>query len=107
MVSITPAAADQVRRSAVESGAEELALRIAAHHDDATGELHYGIGFDERREQDREIEAGGILLLVSPLSVAAVSDLVIDFVEINPGEFRFIFYRNEGSDGDHATGSPH
>ena len=34
-------------------------------------------------------------MLVSPLSHDAVADLIIDYVELSPGDYRFIFYRAE------------
>lgn len=94
MVSLTAAAAEQIHKSAADTGAEGMSLRVAAHYDETAHEMHYGIGFDDKREQDQEIEAGGISLLVSPLSREAVEDLTIDYVEISPGDFRFIFYRS-------------
>ncbi len=93
MIKLTPAAADQVRRAAEQSGASELALRVAARWDDAQEMYDFGIGFDERREKDDEYVSEGITVLVSPVSRDAVQGLVVDYVELEPGDFRFIFYR--------------
>lgn len=93
MIEITPAAAAQIRAALGGHKEQGLALRVAARKGD-DGDTQYGMGLDERREQDEEIvTASGITLLVSPPSLDAVADLVIDFVEVAPGERRFIFYR--------------
>jgi iron-sulfur cluster assembly protein len=102
MIEITPAAADQIRAALSGQKDEGLALRVAARRRN-DGETEYGMGLDERREQDEEIvTAAGITLLVSPPSLNAVAELVIDFVEVAPGEHRFIFYRAAALPGDAA-----
>jgi iron-sulfur cluster assembly protein len=92
MIEITATAAERIREVLRESGAG-LSLRVAARRD-AQGEVEYGMGLDERREQDEEIVTdAGITLLVSPPSLDTLADAVIDFVEIEPGDHRFVFYR--------------
>jgi iron-sulfur cluster assembly protein len=93
MIEITPAAAEQIRAALAGAPEQGMALRVAARRGD-NGEIEYGMGFDERRDQDEEVLTdAGITLLVSPASLEAISGTVIDFVEIEPGERRFIFYR--------------
>ena len=106
MLSLTAAAAEQIHKSAADTGAEGMSLRVAAHYDEAAREMHYGIGFDDKREQDEEIETAGISLLVSPLSREAVEDLTIDYVEISPGDFRFIFFRSAELAKDGSAAAP-
>ena len=91
MISVTESAARQIHIAAADSGAEGMSLRVAAHYDDAAREIQYGIGFDEPREDDEHVEAHGVNLLVSPLSKEAVDDVTIDYVEVGPGDFRFVF----------------
>ena len=92
MIEITPTAAERIKAVLRDSG-EGLSLRVAAQRD-AQGEVEYGMGLDERREQDEEVVTdAGITLLVSPPSLDALADAVIDFVEIEPGDHRFVFYR--------------
>jgi len=93
MIVLTTAAAEQVLRAAAESGVEEPLLRVAARLDDADGEIEYGMGFDERREQDEEFDCEGVTVLVSPPSRDALAGTVLDFVEVSPGDYRFIFRR--------------
>lgn len=96
MLTLTPAAAAQIHAAAATAtlpGGEAMGLRIAAHYDAAADETHYGFGFDDQREHDEAFEIAGITVFVSPLSRAAVVGLTVDFVELEPGDFRFIFYR--------------
>jgi iron-sulfur cluster assembly protein len=93
MIEITPAAAEQIRAALAAAPEHGMVLRVAARRGD-DGEIEYGMGLDERREQDEEVVTdAGITLLVSPPSLEAISGTVIDFVEIEPGHPRFIFYR--------------
>lgn len=50
MPTITAAARQQIRHAAAAAGATGMALRVAAREDEASGEIHDGVGFDERRE---------------------------------------------------------
>lgn len=93
MIEITPAAAAQIRAALAGAPEKGMALRLAARPgDDGTPE--YGMGLDERREHDEEVMTdSGIAVLVSPPSLEQVSGTVIDYVEIEPGQMRFVFYR--------------
>ena len=90
MITVTPQAAEQIAKSAAQTGAGEVCLRIAARLDDK-GVLEYGMGFDDAAEGDTKVAANGVTLLVSPGSVELLTGATLDYVEINPGEWRFIF----------------
>lgn len=90
MIAVTPAAAAQIARSAAESNAGGACLRLAARLDDK-GVIEYGMGFDDKAEGDSEFESAGVKLLVSPGSVELLTGATLDFVELNPGEWHFIF----------------
>ena len=64
-------------------------LRVAAKIEE--GEIVYGLGFDEEREQDSVIESCGVTLLIAPRSLPLLAGASLDFVELKPGEFQFIF----------------
>jgi iron-sulfur cluster assembly protein len=105
MIEITAAAAAQIRAALASAPEEGLALRVAARQGD-DGEFEYGMGLDERREQDEEVATeAGITLLVSPPSLEPLTGTVIDFVEIEPGDMRFVFYR-AGAIGPAAEAPP-
>jgi iron-sulfur cluster assembly protein len=79
-LAITPRAAQEVRRAAAASGAEGLALRVAAKREQ-DGSVQLGIGFDKERVRDDVIEMAGVTLLVSDHSRDLLEDMVLDFVE--------------------------
>ncbi len=91
MFNLTPAAAEQILRATPEQqeGEDLPCLRVAAKIED--GEIVYGMGFDDERDQDAVIESGGITLLISPHSQELLTGATLDFVELQPGEFQFIF----------------
>lgn len=90
MITVTEAAAAQIKLSAEQGKAEGMALRIAATRNDDNS-IHYGMGFDDSKEEDISINAGDIEIIVSPGSVELLKDTTIDFVELEPGKFQFIF----------------
>jgi iron-sulfur cluster assembly protein len=94
LITVTPQAATQIRTAASQSGSEELGLRLAAKRC-ADGSIDYGMGFDDERENDERVEAEGVTLLISPRSQALLEGVVLDFVEYEPGDFRFIFISPE------------
>lgn len=90
MITVTPAAAAQILESARQAGAEGQGLRIAARLG-AGGTLEYGLGFDQVGEGDLRADSGGVTLLIAPGSAELLAGATLDFVEINPGDRRFIF----------------
>lgn len=92
MFNVTPNAAEQILRAAVaqENPDGSLpSLRVAAKIED--GEIVYGMGFDDERENDTVIETCGVAILIAPRSQELLTDTTLDFVELKPGEFQFIF----------------
>jgi iron-sulfur cluster assembly protein len=91
MFHLTPSAAEQIMQAAATHNDDDVApcLRVAAKLED--GEIAYGMGFDEERENDAVFEVEGITLLISPPSQPLLAGATLDFVELRPGEFQFIF----------------
>lgn len=89
MISVTPEAAEQIARSAGQAGAGG-GLRIAARLGDK-GAIEYGMGFDDAAEGDTQVQSSGVTLLVSAASAQLLEGATLDYVQINPGEWRFIF----------------
>lgn len=91
MFTLTPAAAEQILQAitAQQGAPETQCLRVAAKVED--GEIVYGMGFDEEREHDALIESGGVKLLIAPRSQELLVGAILDFVELQPGEFKFVF----------------
>jgi iron-sulfur cluster assembly protein len=91
MFTLTPLAAEQIVRAAAEQADPHPRLRVAAKIDEADGELVYGMGFDEEREDDLVIAGPGVTVLISPRSQPLLEDTTLDFTEVHPGEFQFVF----------------
>lgn len=90
MFTVTTAAAREILAAAERSQAAELALRVAARQL-ADGSIEYGMGFDEAREEDEATEVAGLQVLVGAPSRPLLVDTQLDYVEIEPGRFDFIF----------------
>jgi iron-sulfur cluster assembly protein len=104
MFSLTPAAADQIQLAARQSGAIDAALRVAARRE-ADGSLEFGMGFDEPREGDMPLQMQGVDLLIAPPSQPFLDNTVLDFVELEPGEFGFVFMPQEPAPSGGGCGS--
>lgn len=100
MFTLTDAAARQIQHAAEAGGATALALRIAARVD-ATGERHYGMGFDDPKDEDMKLDLYGVAVVIAEQYQDVLNDTVLDFVELEPGAFNFIFM-----DGRQAEAAP-
>ena len=90
MFTVTKAAATRIRSSADDGNAEELALRIAAARK-PDGAIEYRMGFDEVGVEDVLLNSRGIDVVFARNHKDLLNGTVLDYVEIEPGEFRFIF----------------
>lgn len=90
MFTLSSAAARQIRQAASASGAQQMVLRIAAKLD-ADGSLQYGMGFDDPKEDDMKLELEGVAVVIGGESQELLFDTLLDYVELTPGEFNFIF----------------
>jgi len=90
MIKITPAAAAQIKLSAEQGKTEGMSLRIAASVN-SDKSIHYGMGFDDSKEDDITVTSEDIELVVSAASAELLKDTTIDFVELEPENFQFIF----------------
>ncbi|MGB5541677.1 MAG: iron-sulfur cluster biosynthesis family protein [Gammaproteobacteria bacterium] len=91
MITITPAAAEQIRASAAEGNMQGLALRIAARRD-PDGSIHYGLGFDDNRlDGDHRLSVEDIDIVIGESSQILVDGMTVDYVEIEPGSWQLIF----------------
>ena len=91
MITITPAAAEQIRASAEQSGMQGLAMRIAAKRN-PDGSIHYGMGFDDtEHDGDVHVITEGIDVVIAETSKILLDGMTLDYVEIEPERFQFIF----------------
>lgn len=89
MFMLTAAAAEQIARAALEQP-DNPPLRVAAKFDE-DGEMVYGMGFDAQREDDLVVDTEGVQVLIAPPSQSLLDGATLDFVEVHPGEYQFIF----------------
>ncbi len=90
MIIITPSAAAQIKISADQSKSEGMALRIAATRK-KDNSIHYGMGFDNVNEDDISITSEEIEIIVAPTSAELLKNATIDFIELEPEKYQFIF----------------
>lgn len=90
MFIITDDAAKQVKNAAGQSDAAGMLLRIAAKTNQ-DGSIDYAMGFDEKKENDTEIARGDVIVIIDPGSNELLEDTTMDYVEMEPGQFHFIF----------------
>lgn len=105
MITLTNAAIEQVKSAAALSGAEGLALRLAARKND-DGSMEYGMGFDEPSDDDLAFKFGELDVVMGGEYGPLLNGTTIDYVELEPGQFHFIFmnpndanYQPEGGSG--------
>lgn len=87
---VTPQAAEQIKNATQQDPTLEPNLRVAARTLE-DGSVDYGMGFDEQREFDLELVCQGVNILIGPTSRALLEGVTLDFVELEPGQFQFIF----------------
>jgi iron-sulfur cluster assembly protein len=90
MLSLTSSAASQILRAAADADGADWALRVAARRE-SDGSITYGMGFDEPREGDMPLQVQGVNIVIAPPSQPMLDGIVLDFVELEPGQFNFIF----------------
>ena len=91
MISVSTSALEQIKRSAASSGMESMPLRIAIKEQE-DGSFHYAMGFDDQRlPGDNFLNFDGVDLVISAASKNLAEGMTIDYVELSPGQFEFIF----------------
>ena len=90
MFTLTSAAAHQIQQAAMASAAQDMALRVAAQYA-VDGSVEYGMGFDEAQDDDMRLMIEGVAVVIADPHQPLLEDTVLDFVELEPGRFNFIF----------------
>lgn len=92
-IEVTETAANQIKKAAVESKLENAPLRIAATRNDDNS-IHYGLGFDDigsDNEKDHSFNSNGVEVVVAESSIELLTGTTIDYVELEPKQFHFVF----------------
>lgn len=91
MIKITPVAAEQIRNSASQGQMGGMSLRLAATRN-PDGSIHYGMGFDDNQlDGDTHISSEDVDLVVSESSLPLLAGMTLDYVELEPGAWQFVF----------------
>ena len=101
MINISKNAAIQIRESMKQSDSEGMSLRVAARRLE-DGSLDYAMGFDHSDHNDSHARSNGIDVVVGPTSTELLRNAELDYVQMEDGEFRFIFI----NPNDPAHGKP-
>lgn len=90
MITISPRAAEQIKKSAEQTASTDMHLRIAATIK-VDESLDYGMGFDEVKEGDVHVNCEGVDIIIAPSSAEHLNGAHLDFVALEDGTFNFIF----------------
>ncbi len=90
MITINPAAINQIKLSREQSHASDLMLRIAIARQ-SDGSFHYIMGFDgEQRAGDQVFDTAAGPLVVDADSAPLAQGMLLDYVEFN-GRMELVF----------------
>lgn len=103
MFTLTSAAAQQIQKAIEDNGAHDLALRVAAKRV-PDGSIDYGMGFDDVGDNDTRLLIEDVHVVISEHHAKLLEDTVLDFVEIEPGQFNFIFMNHQDVETSNAGG---
>jgi len=90
MITLTPAAAKQVKHSAKESNLDGLPLRLACTRMQ-DGSFHSGMGFDDIKAGDITHTSEGIDVIVSITANEFMNGTNVDFVALEGDKEEIIF----------------
>ncbi len=89
MITVTPKAAEKVTESLAQADAG-LSLRLAAKRM-TDGSFDYALGFDPPQKHDIHTLSNGVNVIVAPSSAEFLRGATLDYVELEAGDFRYIF----------------
>jgi iron-sulfur cluster assembly protein len=90
MFTLSATAAQQIAHAAQASDASGMALRIAARLE-PNGNIDYGMGFDDARDGDMKLMLHDVDVVIGLESQELLDQTTLDYVELEPGDFNFIF----------------
>jgi len=89
MFQFTDSAAEHIKLTAAQANGQPV-LRVAAKTN-SDGSIEYGMGFDDASEGDVEIKNNDATVIIDAMSIEILEDTTLDYVEIEPGQYNFIF----------------
>jgi iron-sulfur cluster assembly protein len=94
---LTPQAAMHILATAHSANAEGMFLRVTGRLDE-TGAVLHGMGFDELRSDDLQIETQGVRIVMTRAQEKLLDGVILDYVKLGTGHTRFVFV-NPNDDG--------
>ena len=101
MVTVTEAAAKQIKKVAEESNAADKALRVAVVGGGCSG-YQYQLGFDSEYDGDQKFDSNGVSILVDGRSAPMLDGVIVDYEETLQGS-SFTF-KNPNAEGGCGCG---
>ena len=90
MIKVSDAAAKQIAISVEQMGENKMPLRVAIKVNE-DGSFHYNMGFDDRNlDGDKTFEEKHIPFVVDAASIALITGMTLDYVEID-GKHEIVF----------------
>ncbi|MBI4399058.1 MAG: iron-sulfur cluster assembly accessory protein [Candidatus Omnitrophica bacterium] len=90
MVTVTPAAAEEIKRLVEKQNEKDVALRMAVKGGGCSG-FSYALAFDKIQLEDTTFESSGVKVVVDPKSLELLSGITLDFVDSLEGRgFKFL-----------------
>ena len=92
MITVSKAAAEQIKESAKQGQTEGMGLRLAAQQKE-DGSIEYAMGFADRdMDDDIFFDSEGIKIIVSAACYELLKNTELDFVKLDDNEeMQFIF----------------
>lgn len=90
MFKVSKAAGTEIKKSMAHHDFDDLPIRVAAKRN-TDGSIDYQMGFDEPGPDDVMIASGGIDVVFAKIHLELLNGTELDFVEMEDGQFHFIF----------------
>ena len=105
MITVSKAAAEQIKESAKQSDAEGLGLRLAAQQKE-DGTFEYAMGFADRdMDDDVFFESDGVKIIVSAGCYELLKNTELDFVKLDDVEEKQFIFKNPNDPNYNASDS--
>jgi iron-sulfur cluster assembly protein len=90
MITVSQKAAEKVLESMAQTNETGLSLRLAVKRM-SDGSFDYAMGFDQPDQHDSQVSSNGVSVIVAPTSTEFLRGATLDYVELEEGDYRFIF----------------
>ncbi len=91
MITLTQSAATQILKSFEPLPKDDKSILRIAVQEKPNGDFHYIMGLDDPKDGDTRFISNNVNIAVSEEQNALMDKMEIDYIEISPNEFNFIF----------------